>query len=88
MMPASIAPPAWLQEALGKAFDANTARLAIVAGSPMLLSGEDPAKVARASKALSIAYKPALERIVKFDINWNIISFPSPSWKPTLILPE
>jgi aminopeptidase len=46
----------------------------------MLLSGEDPAKVARASKANSIAYQPALEKIVNFDINWNIIAYPSLSW--------
>ena len=46
----------------------------------MLLSGEDPAKVARASKANSIAYQPALEKIVNFDTNWNIIAYPSPSW--------
>jgi aminopeptidase len=46
----------------------------------MLLSGEDPVKVSRASKANSIAYQPALERIVNFDTNWNIIAYPSPSW--------
>ncbi len=33
---------------------------------------------ARASKANSIAYKPALERIVSFDINWNIIALSKP----------
>ena len=65
---------------MAKAFAANTARLAIVGDNPMLLSGEDPAKVARASKANSIAYQPALEKIVNFDINWNIIAYPSPSW--------
>src|SRR5271154_877351 len=70
----------WLYEGISNAFAANTARLAIVADNPMLLSGEDPAKVARASKANSIAYKPALERVVNFDINWNIIAYPSPSW--------
>jgi aminopeptidase len=70
----------WLYEGMSKAFAANTARLAIVGDNPMLLAGEDPAKVARASKANSIAYKPALERIVNFDINWNIIAYPSPSW--------
>src|ERR1700743_3547241 len=70
----------WLYEGMSKAFAGNTARLAIVADNPMLLSGEDPAKVARASKANSIAYKPALERIVNFDTNWNIIAYPSPSW--------
>ena len=70
----------WLYEGMSKAFAANTARLAIVGDDPMLLSGQDPAKVARASKANSIAYKPALERIVNFDINWNIIAYPSLSW--------
>src|ERR1700694_1001341 len=70
----------WLYEGMSKAFAANTARLAIVADNPMLLSGEDPAKVARASKANSIAYQPALQKIVNFEINWNIIAYPSPSW--------
>ena len=70
----------WLYEGMAKAFAANTARLAIVGDNPMLLAGEDPAKVARASKANSIAYQPALEKIVSFDINWNIIAYPSPSW--------
>ena len=70
----------WLYEGMSKAFAANTARLAIVGDNPMLLAGEDPVKVARASKANSIAYQPALEKIVNFDVNWNIISYPSPSW--------
>src|SRR5437868_14020812 len=70
----------WLYEGMSKAFAALTARLAMVGDNPMLLSGEDPGKVARASKANSIAYQPALERIVNFDVNWNIIAYPSPSW--------
>jgi aminopeptidase len=70
----------WLYRGMAQAFDANTARLAIVGDNPMLLSGEDPAKVARASKANSIAYQPALEKIVNFDTNWNIIAYPSLSW--------
>lgn len=70
----------WLYEGMAKAFSDNTARLAIVGDNPMLLSGEDPSKVARASKANSIAYQPALEKIVNFDTNWNIIAYPSPSW--------
>jgi aminopeptidase len=70
----------WLYEGMSKAFSTNTARLAVVADNPMLLSAEDPAKVARASKANSMAYRPALEKIVGFDINWNIVSYPSPAW--------
>jgi aminopeptidase len=70
----------WLYEGMSKAFAANTARLAIVGDNPMLLAGQDSAKVARASKANSIAYQPALEKIVNFEVNWNIIAYPSPSW--------
>lgn len=72
--------PGWLYEGVGKAFAANTARLAIVGDNPMLLSGQDPAKVARANKANSIAYQPALEKIAGFDINWNILAYPTASW--------
>ena len=70
----------WLYEGMAKAFAANTARLAIVGDNPMLLSGEDAGKVARASRANSTAYKPALEKIANFDINWNIVSYPSLPW--------
>jgi aminopeptidase len=46
----------------------------------MLLAGEDAVKVSRASKANSIAYQPALEKIAGFDINWNIVAYPGASW--------
>lgn len=72
--------PGWLYDGAAKAFSANTARLAILGENPQLLSGEDPAKVARANKANSIAYQPALEKIAGFDINWNIIAYPGASW--------
>jgi aminopeptidase len=72
--------PGWLYEGMAKAFGNNAARLAIAGDNPMLLSNEDPAKVARANRANSMAYKPALEKITGFDINWNIVSYPSPSW--------
>jgi aminopeptidase len=77
----------WLYEGMAKAFSDNTARLAIVGDNPMLLSGEDPQKVARASKANSKAYQPALEKIVNFDTNWNIIAYPSASWAK-LVFPD
>ena len=70
----------WLYNGMGEAFDSNTARLAIIGEDPMLLSNEDPEKVGRANKANSIAYKPARERITRFDINWNIISWPGKAW--------
>lgn len=70
----------WLYDGMASAFEGGAARLAIAGDNPMLLSGQDPAKVARANKANSIAYKPALEHISNFDINWNICSYPNPSW--------
>ena len=77
----------WLYDGMAKAFGNNTARLAIVGDNPMLLSGEDPAKVSRASKANSMAYQPALEKIVNFETNWNIIAYPSTSWAK-LVFPD
>jgi aminopeptidase len=70
----------WLYEGMAKALGNNTARLAIVGDNPMLLSNEDPSKVSRASKANSIAYQPALQKIAGFDINWNIVAYPTLSW--------
>jgi aminopeptidase len=70
----------WLYEGMAKAFAGNAARLAISGDNPMLLASEDPDKVARANRANSTAYRPAMEKIVNFDINWNIVSYPTPSW--------
>jgi aminopeptidase len=70
----------WLFDGIAKAFDNNAARLAIYAEDPMLLSEQDPDKVGRANKAMSMAYTPVRERITGFDINWTILSYPSPSW--------
>ncbi|MBO3758691.1 aminopeptidase [Ciceribacter sp. L1K22] len=77
----------WLYEGMAKAYENGAARLAVAGDNPMLLSAQDPAKVARANKANSIAYKPALEHIANFDINWNICSYPNPSWAK-LVFPD
>ncbi|MGG7518999.1 aminopeptidase [Allorhizobium undicola] len=77
----------WLYEGMAKAYAGGAARLAISGDNPMLLSGQDPARVARANKANSFAYKPALEPISNFDINWNICSYPNPSWA-RLVFPD
>jgi aminopeptidase len=82
--------PGWLYEGMAKAFEGGAARMAVVGDDPMLLAEEDPAKVARAGKANSMAYKPALEHIANFAINWSIASYPSPSWARRMFpdLPE
>ncbi|MGE8102308.1 aminopeptidase [Allorhizobium sp. NPDC080224] len=79
--------PNWLFDGMAKAYENGAARLAIAGDNPLLLSQEDPTKVGRANKATSIAYKPALEHISNFDINWNICSYPNPFWAK-LVFPD
>ncbi|MEO9826676.1 MAG: aminopeptidase [Paracoccaceae bacterium] len=81
------AAPAWLYEGMAQAYEANAARLHIVADNPMALANEDPAKVGRAAKANSKAYKPALSKISNFEINWNIAAYPGRAWSQ-LVYPD
>ena len=72
--------PAWLFEGMAAAYRGGAARLAVAGDNPALLAKEDPDKVARANKARSVAYRPAMELITSFDINWAIVSYASPAW--------
>ncbi|WP_163454846.1 aminopeptidase, partial [Escherichia coli] len=66
------------------------ARLAISGDDPALLSGQDPGRVARANRARSQAYQPALDLIANFATNWTIVSAATPAWARTVFpdLPE
>ena len=70
----------WLFEAMGAAFDKNTARLAVVGEDPMLLSEQNADDIGRANQAVSKASSPVRERITRFDVNWNIIAWPGTQW--------
>jgi aminopeptidase len=70
----------WLYEGMAAAYKSGAARLAIAGGNPSLLSQQDPEKVGRANKALSAAYRPALELITRHDINWTIVPAATPAW--------
>jgi aminopeptidase len=70
----------WLYSGMAEAYKNNAARLAISGDNPMMLAGQDQEKVSRAMRANSAAYKPAMELITGFDINWNIVSYPTPAW--------
>jgi len=72
--------PAWLYDGMAAAYRSGAARLAITGADPLLLSNEAPAKVSRANRANSIAYKPALELIARHDINWTIVAGATPAW--------
>ncbi len=72
--------PDWLQEGVASAFRGGAARLAITGGNPSLLAREDPAKVARANRALSKASRAPLELITRHEINWSIVACATPAW--------
>ena len=82
--------PAWLFDGMAAAFRGGAARLAIAGENPSLLAGQDPDRVARANRARSVAYRPAMELITSFDINWTITCFATPAWARTMFpdLPE
>jgi aminopeptidase len=70
----------WLYDGMGAAFKSGAARLAITGANPSLLSNEDPDKVGRANRAVSKAYRPALELITRHEINWTIVASATPAW--------
>ncbi len=70
----------WLYEGMAQAFRSGSARLAIAGSDPSLLSAEDPQKVSRANRAMSKAYRPAMELITRHEINWTIVACATPAW--------
>jgi len=74
----------WLYDGMGAAFKSGAARLAISGGNPSLLSAQDPAKVGRANRAVSQAYRPARELITRHAINWTIVAAATPAWAASM----
>src|SRR3954447_19370918 len=70
----------WLHKGVAEAFRSGAARLAISGSDPSLLSGQDPKKVSRSNLALSKATRPALDLIVRHEINWTIVACATPAW--------
>jgi aminopeptidase len=70
----------WLFAGMAEAYRNGAARLAIRGDNPSLLAGQDPDKVARANRARSVAYRPALELITTLAVNWTIVSYATPAW--------
>ena len=77
----------WLYDGMGAAFKSGAARLAIAGGNPSLLSNENPEKVGRANRAVSKAYRPALQLITRHEINWTIVASATPAWA-ALVFPK
>jgi len=74
----------WLYDGMGAAFKSGAARLAIAGGNPSLLSNQDSQKVGRANRAVSQAYRPALELITRHAINWTIVAAATPAWAASM----
>lgn len=72
--------PGWLFEGMANAFRGGCARLAITGEDPALLAGQNTDRVARANRARSKAYRPALELITSFSVNWCVIACATPAW--------
>lgn len=72
--------PGWMYEAMAAAFRGGAARLAVVGEDPNLLAAQDPEKVARANRARSKAYRPALELITASAINWTLVPYATQAW--------
>ena len=79
--------PTWYYDALAAAYKSNAARMGITGANPALLAGQDPSKVSRANTAMSVAYKPAMELITRFAINWTIVAAATPAWA-SLVFPN
>lgn len=70
----------WLYGGLATALANGAALLWIAGDDPVLLAGQDPDKVARANRANSRVYLPALQPVFNFEINWTIVSYATLSW--------
>ncbi|MBY7649088.1 MAG: aminopeptidase [Candidatus Liberibacter europaeus] len=77
----------WFYEGLAKAYSGDTAVLTVSGDNPLLLINEDSDKVSRVNLSHLKSYKPALEKISNFDINWSCIPYPSLAWA-NLVYPD
>jgi aminopeptidase len=72
--------PAWLYGGMADAFRGGAAGLALTGDDPALLAAQDPAKVARASRAHAKALAPATELFANLSTNWAIIPCATLGW--------
>ncbi len=70
----------WLYDGMATAFDNGAAWLVIAGEDPVLLTGQNPDRVARADRVRWQAFLPALQHIFNFDINWTIVAYATAAW--------
>ncbi len=79
--------PSWLFEGMAAAYKNGAARLSLVGENPFMLAGQNPAHIARVSKARSVAAKPAMQYISDFSIPWCVAAYPTQAWA-NLVFPK
>lgn len=72
--------PGWLSSGTATVLANGGAWLLIIGDNPVLLTEQDPAKVARANKAWWQGYLPVLQHIFNFDTNWSFLAYATPGW--------
>ncbi len=70
----------WLYEGMAKAMPMARPAWRSSAMIPCFCRARIRPRSAAPTRRNSLAYQPALEKIAGFDINWNIISYPTLSW--------
>lgn len=72
--------PGWLSGGTATVLANGGAWLLIIGDNPVLLTEQDPDKVARANKTWWQGYLPVLQHIFNFDTNWSFVAYATPGW--------
>jgi len=70
----------WYIEYINKIVEEDYQVITILSNNPENLKGVDPEKIAKESKAISKISKQFAEKMINYDIQWNIIALPSSEW--------
>ncbi len=70
----------WLFDGMAAAFDANTARLAVVETILCSWLNKTPKRLDKQTKQYLRHHRHYVKGLPRFDINWNIIAWPGTRW--------
>jgi aminopeptidase len=71
--------PQWLSDAVAEHMDNGDAILSISANDPDLLAGQDPKRLKRLQRTLTLAGQSRTERVMRNKTNWLIVMSPHPA---------
>lgn len=81
--------PKWLYDGMGHALNKGCARLAVTGSDPLFLTdlltdSQSAKRLSRMMNAQLFAYRPALESISQFAVNWSLIAAATAQWATTV----